>query len=185
MKGPDMIVTATPKTMTDAEALRTARQGGNVFGKALYGGGEITLKLMYLESREVILDLYYQPAPIMKILGKGEKPDKPSQKIRMIVEGTRCTASYSEDPIETREIDIKEEMLQKTEFPDDKIIAAAKRHALRMVRRQIGRVAVAEVNSMRSIFRPYYVAFYGKYEMGKRIRYLPIEADGHKVERVL
>ena len=67
----------------------------------------------------------------------------------------------------------------------DKIVAAAKRHALRMVRRQIGRVAVAEVNSMRSIFRPYYVAFYGKYEMGKRIRYLPIEADGHKVERVL
>ena len=177
--------TATPKVMTDAEALRTARQGGNVFGKALYGSGEITLKLMYLESREVILDLYYQPAPIMKILGKGEAPTEPSQKIRMVVEGTRCTASYSEDPIKTQEIDVKEEILQKTEFPDDKIVAAAKRHALRMVRRQIGKVATAELSSMRSIYRPYYVAFYGKYEMGKRIRYLPIEADGHKVERVL
>ena len=54
-----------------------------------------------------------------------------------------------------------------------------------MVRRQIGKVATAELSSMRSIYRPYDVAFYGKYEMGKRIRYLPIEADGHKVERVL
>ena len=63
--------------------------------------------------------------------------------------------------------------------------AAAKRHALHMVRRQIGKVATAELHSMRSIYRPFYVAFYGKYEMGKRIRYLPIEADGHKVERVL
>ena len=40
-----MKITATPKVMTNAEALRTARQGGNVFGKALYGSGEITLKL--------------------------------------------------------------------------------------------------------------------------------------------
>ncbi|MEA4994203.1 MAG: hypothetical protein VB060_10310, partial [Oscillibacter sp.] len=60
-----MKITATPKTMSEAEALRVARGGGNVFGKVMYGGKDITLKLMYLESREVILNLHYQPAPLM------------------------------------------------------------------------------------------------------------------------
>jgi len=181
-----MKITATPITMTTEEAMKKARQGGNVFGKALYGGGEITLKLIYLESREVIINMDYQPAPLIKWLGLSEKFKKPSQKIRMMVEGTRCTASYAEDPVKTEEIEIeKEEMIQKTEFSDDKIFDAAKRAAQRMVRRQIGKIAYCTLDSMRSIYRPYYVAFYGKYEMGARIRYLPIEADGNRVQKSL
>ncbi len=181
-----MKITATPKTMSEAEALRVARGGGNVIGKALYGGKDITLKLMYLESREVILDLHYQPAPLMRWLGKGAASGPAVQKIRMIVEGTRCTASYAEDALKTCEIDVKDEnALQKTEYSDEKIFAAAKRPALRMVRRQIGRVATAELNSIRSIYRPYYIAFYGEVKMGERVRYLPIAADGNKVDRAL
>ena len=181
-----MKITATPITMTVDEAMKKARAGGNVFGKALYGGGEITLKLIYLESREVIMRLDYQPAPLIRWLGLSEKFKKPSQKIRLMVEGTRCTASYAEEEVKTVEIEVeKEESIQKTEFSDEKIFDAAKRAALRMVRRQIGKVAYAELVSMRSIYRPYYVAFYGKYEMGARIRYLPIEADGNRVQKSL
>lgn len=181
-----MRITATPIKMTTDEAMEKARQGGNIFGKALYGSGEITLKLIYLESRELILTLNYQPAPLIKWLGLSEKFKKPPQKIRMMVEGTRCTASYAEDPIKTEKVVIiKEDMIQKTEFSDEEIFEAARRSAVRMVRRQIGRVAYAELDSMRSIYRPYYVAFYGKYEMGARIRYLPIEADGFKVQKSL
>lgn len=181
-----MKINATPITMTTAEAMQKARQGGNIFGKALYGSGEITLKLIYLESREVILKLNYQPAPLIKWLGLSEKFKKPSQKIRMIVEGTRCTASYAEDPVKTEKVTIaNEDSVQDTEFTDEQIFNAARRAAVRMVRRQIGRVAYAELDSMRSIYRPYYVAFYGKYEMGARIRYLPIEADGFRVQKSL
>lgn len=181
-----MKITATPKTMNDAEALRVARGGGNVIGKTMYGGREVTLKLMYLESREVILNLHYQPAPLMRWLGKGTSSGPAVQKIRMIVEGTRCTASYAEDALKTCEIDVKDEnAVQKTEYSDDKIIAAAKRPALRMIRRQIGKVAIAELSSMRSFYRPYYIAFYGEMKMGERVRYLPIAADGNQVSRAL
>lgn len=173
-----MKILATPKIMSDAEALSIARKGGNAFGRVLYGSKDITLKLLWLESREVILRLNYQPAPLMKWLGKGEYT---SQNIRMIVEGTRCTASYAEHEIQTRTVDVPEDSIQKTEYPDDKIVATAKRPALRMVRRQIGKTATAELVSMRSIYRPYYIAFYGEYEIGKRVRYLPIPADGNKV----
>lgn len=177
-----MKITATVKTMTPAEAMQKARGGGNALGKAMYGGKDINLKLIYLENKEVILKLNYQPAPLMRWLGiKPKGPD--SQLIRMIVEGTRCTASYSEQPLNTEEIEVEEGAYQKTEFPMDKIIQTAKRPALRMVRRQIGRVATADVHSVRSVYRPYYVAFYGEMKMGEKVRYLPIPADGFMIER--
>ena len=178
-----MKITATPKTMSPEEAIRLARGGGNALGKAMYGNKTITLKLMYLESREVILQLHYRPAPLLRWLHIQPKGPE-GQKIRMIVEGTRCTGSYAEDPIQTETVEVEDEgCVQNTEYPDDKIIAAAKR--LRMVRRQIGRVATSEVVSMRSIYRPYYIAFYGELKMGERVRYLPIAADGFRVDRAL
>lgn len=165
--------------------MKVARGGGNIFGKALYGQKDITMRLMYLESREVIFKLTYRPAPLMRWLGKKES-NLPQQKIRMIVEGTRCTASYSGEPIMTREIEIEDsDAVQKTEFPDSEIVETAKRMAVRMVRRQIGQVPIAELDSMQSIYRPYYVAFYGEMKMGERVRYLPIAADGNRVERAL
>ena len=170
--------------MSEAEAVRIARGGGNSIGKVMYGGKDITLKLMYLESREVILTLHYQAAPLLRWLGIQPKGPE-SQKIRMIVEGTRCTASYAEDPVKLVEVDADEDAVQKTEFPDERIIATAKRPALRMVRRQIGKIATSELDSMRSFYRPYYIAFYGELKMGERVRYLPIAADGFRVDRAL
>ena len=177
-----MKITATVKTMTPAQAMEKARGGGNSLGKVMYGSRDITLRLMYLENKEVILKLNYQPAPLMRWLGK-TPPGPESQLIRMIVEGTRCTASYAENELITEEIEVDEEEIQRTEFPEEKIIQTAKRPALRLVRRQIGRIATAEVHSIRSVYRPYYVAFYGELKMGTRVRYLPIAADGFMVER--
>lgn len=61
--------------------MKVARGGGNIIGKAMFGKKDITLQLWYLENREVIFNLDYQPAPLMRWLGKtGSK--RPSQKIR-------------------------------------------------------------------------------------------------------
>ena len=35
-----------------------------------------------------------------------------------------------------------------------------------------------EVISIESIFRPYWVALYGNVRAGKKVRYIPIAADG-------
>ena len=179
-----MKIIATPIEMSPAEAMAKARQGGNIFGKALYGSGEITLRLIYLESREVILNMYYQPAPLMKMLGK-KPPTEPNKKIRMVVEGTRCGVSYSGEPIKVEEIEVDEGAVQNTEYSDDKIILEASRVAKRMVRRQIGKVVTTDLYKMRSVYRPFYVAFYGKMEMGSKVRYTCIAADGNRVERSL
>ena len=180
-----MQIEVTPITMSEEEAMKVARGGGNIIGKAMFGKKDINLQLWYLENREVIFNLEYQPAPLMRWLGKTSSK-RPSQKIRMVVEGTRCTASYAGEPINTREIEIEDsEAIQKTTYSDEEIIQTAKRMAVRMVRRQIGQVPKAEVYQMRSFYRPYYIAFYGELKMGERVRYLPIPADGNRVERAL
>ena len=47
--------------MTDSEAFVKARGGGNLIGKAMYGGGKITMKQLYLQSFEVVFDAYFKP----------------------------------------------------------------------------------------------------------------------------
>ena len=68
-----MKIIATPMEMSPAEARAKARQGGNIFGKALYGKGEITLRLIYLESREVILNIGYDVKEKFLALREAEK----------------------------------------------------------------------------------------------------------------
>ena len=175
-------ILATPIVMNPGEAMIEAKKCGNVFGKALYGKEKITLKLFYLESEEVILNLYYQPAPIMKLFGKKDNT-VPSTKIRMVVEGTRGGASYAETPITVQEVTVSESAIQKTDLTEEQIVQRAKIPALRMVRRRAGRVVTGDLYKMRSFYRPHYVAFYGNMEMGSKVRYICIPADGNKVER--
>ena len=45
-----MDVLITQKKMTDSEAFVKARGGGNLIGKAMYGGGKITMKQLYFRA---------------------------------------------------------------------------------------------------------------------------------------
>ena len=60
------------------------------------------------------------------------------------------------------------------------------RVAMRIMRRHSGHIITSmEVASYRPFYRPYYVAFYGEMEMGKKVRYIAIEADGYKTDSSL
>ena len=158
-----MDVLITQKKMTDSEAFVKARGGGNLIGKAMYGGGKITMKQLYLQSFEVVFDAYFKPG---------------------LVE--RCTASYHEQPLPLYEADLDPDMCQDSTFDKEKIIAQAKRVAMRIMRRHSGHIITSmEVASYRPFYRPYYVAFYGEMEMGKKVRYIAIEADGYKTDSSL
>ena len=77
-------------------------------------------------------------------------------------------------------------MCQDSTFDKEKIIAQAKRVAMRIMRRHSGHIITSmEVASYRPSYRPYYVAFYGEMEMGKKVRYIAIEADGYKTDSSL
>ena len=88
-----MDVLITQKKMTDSEAFVKARGGGNLIGKAMYGGGKITMKQLYLQSFEVVFDAYFKPGLVERFFTRKGQMGGNSQKICMIVEGTRCNGS--------------------------------------------------------------------------------------------
>ncbi len=182
-----MKVLATKKTLRDTDAFQTARQGGNSLGRVLYGSGKITLRLMYLQSFEVIFDVYYKPGLVERFFSKDHgRLSGNSQKVCMIVEGTRCSPSLYESPLPLYEMDLDPDDCQESTFPKEKIVAQAKRIAMRIVRRHSGRIVTSmELSSYRPFYRPYYVAFYGEVEMGKKVRYIAIEADDYHTDSSL
>lgn len=109
--------------MTDSEAFVKARGGGNLIGKAMYGDGKITMKQLYLQSFEVVFDAYFKPGLVERFFTRKGQMGGNSQKICMIVEGTRCTASYHEQPLPLYEADLDPDMCQDSTFDKEKIIA--------------------------------------------------------------
>ncbi len=178
-----MEIMALPKLMTVETAMEIAEKRGNFLGRLVLKEKKITLKLMYLESKEIIYNMTYQPLPLMK-KSRLSTGGPQVQKIRIMVEGTRCTPAFLDEPLKTVRVRIDEEdQLQNTPFPDQKLIEEGKYLARRMVRRQSGRNVCMEAESVHSVYRPYYVAFYGDIVQGTRVQYLPIPADGNEIRR--
>ena len=63
-----MEIHAVKKTMSEAEAMKVAEKRGNWLGRLLLGKKKITLKLMYLESREITFDMTYVDSPLLKLM---------------------------------------------------------------------------------------------------------------------
>jgi len=178
-----MKIKCFPKTMSETQAMKIAERGGNILGRVLFGNKRIQLKLMYLESRYIEYEMTFSTNVISNLFKKQNENKK--QKIRAMVEGTRCTASYLPDGIKVVLKDVREEDIQFSEFTDEQIIGKGKDMCRRMVRRQVGSYITMDVISMESVYRPYYIAFYGELVEGTKVRYLPIQADGNEVKRTI
>ena len=180
-----MDVLITQKKMTDSEAFVKARGGGNLIGKAMYGGGKITMKQLYLQSFEVVFDAISSPA-----LWSAFSPARPDgRQLAEDLHDRRGHALHGElsraaaPALRSRP---RSRHVQDSTFDKEKIIAQAKRVAMRIMRRHSGHIITSmEVASYRPFYRPYYVAFYGEMEMGKKVRYIAIEADGYKTDNSL
>ena len=91
------------------------------------------MKQLYLQSFEVVFDAYFKSGLVERSFTRKGQMGGNSQKICMIVEGTRCTASYHEQPLPLYEADLDPDMCQDSTFDKEKIIAQAKRVAMRIV----------------------------------------------------
>ena len=176
-----MDINTLPLTMNRDEAMQIAQGGGNLLGKLLYSKKDIDLRLMYLESREIVYELTYVDRLIDKFFLFLMK--KTQQKIKVMVEGTRCNAAYSPDDLLLEIVSVNTDDVQLSKYTDKEIIDEGKRMCRRMIKRQKGRDVLLEVVSNESVFRPYYIAFYGPLQLGTKVRYLPIPADGKEVRR--
>lgn len=176
-----MEVQALPVTMTEEQAMEIAQKKGNLLGRMLIRDKDITLKLIYLESKELIFQMTYASSPLSL-----RRKLPVTQKICILVEGTRCSPAFLDRELETVSVQVEDEcQLQACAFPEEKVVEAGKLLARRMVRRQSGRNVSLAVKEIRSLYRPFYVVFYGEMKEGTKVRYLPIPADGNEVRRTL
>jgi hypothetical protein len=172
-----------PVTMTREEALAIAGGRKNPLLKAFYGSKKINLRLMYLESRYFIYEMTYMDNLLMKLFRRNHPEEK--QKIRIMVEATTCTASYTDAEIHTIEKEVDENDIQLANYEDQRLEDCGATMARCMVRRHMGRDLTIRPISMQKVYRPYYIAIYGEMVEGTKAHYLPIAADGNEVYKTL
>ena len=180
----NVTIKALPIVMSQEEAYRIASGDKNPFVKAMARNKKINMRIMYLENRYYIYEMTYQKSLLERRFGNS-LGDETVQKIRIIVEATTCSASYTPDPIHTEEIEVDEDSIQPTYYDDKRLEDCGMKFARRMVRRRVGRQLTMRTLSEETIYRPYYIAIYGDMIEGTKARYLPIAADGFEINTTL
>jgi len=125
-------------------------------------------------------------APVPMQIDKTKKYGEHS--LLLIVNGTSGSPSLVDVMPKMVKIEMTEErydrIVQKTDFTDDEIIRNAKKMAIRVMHRIVGGMPKIKDVTVKSIYRPFYVAFYGEVVEGNKVRYIPIPADGgHTTKR--
>lgn len=166
------------------EAKREASRRGLVARLlSLRGRGEdIVMKTIYVENRLITFDIAMPPSFLAKFFSGSVQPRKST--IQMIANGSTCGVSYYDRrgvEIVRREVD--DEAVQLSDYGDGQLITRGNALARRILRRRVGGRMLLEVAAIRSVFRPFHVAFFGEPIEGKKVYYIPIAADGCEVRR--
>lgn len=167
------------------ERARTLAQKQTGFIARLFVGNEKkveVMKTLYIENRLITFDITSHPPLIERIFKKNSRAR--ISKIQMIANGSTCGVAYYDGRgVDIIEKEIEEKDIQKSDYADDLLITRGNAIARRILRRRVGGNLSLEVSEIKSVYRPYHIAFFGKPEEGKKIYYVPIAADDCSVKR--
>ncbi len=140
------------------------------------------MRTIYIENKLITFEITAEPSFVARMLKKATAPRK--TKIEMIANGSTCGVSYYDRRgVETEEAEVDCESVQFADFSDEQMITRCNVLARRILRRRVGGNMSLRVIDVKSIFRPYHVAFFDKPEPGKKVYYIPVAADGCCVRR--
>jgi hypothetical protein len=172
------------QTMPREQAYEIAKNKGDWLWNIVFHSKPLTeIKLMYIEY--VLLEMKTTSAPSLfqKLLpGVGAKPL--IKKLRVLVNGTTGGVALVTDlpPCEEKEFS-EEDWIQGSAFVEEEAVRKAKMLAHKISHRTLGGMHTAEVVGYQSVYRPFWVAFYGEVKEGNRVRYITIPADGGRNSR--
>lgn len=118
-----------------------------------------------------------------RILNREYTPVK--KKMQILVNGTTGSVALVTDRmLQLEDVDFDENTIfQNASFDEEEAIKRAKMLAHKITHRAMGGMHEAEIVQYMSIYRPFWVAFYGDYEAGSKVRYITIPADGGRSSR--
>ena len=172
------------------------------------------IRLRYIEYKLIEINMRYKITPLLRMrtnvrnslksfltLSKDGTPmesqspmllDKTAavgeHKIMIISNGTSGSPSLVDalPEIVTMEMeeDQHERLIQDSAFSEDEMITNAKKLAVRVMHRIVGGIPRVSDITVKTVYRPFYVAFYGDVVEGNKVRYITIPADGgHTTKR--
>lgn len=173
-----MDIKSFPIITTKEEAEAVADKKGTFIGRMLlFGRKAKDIRLHYVEYKLITYEIIHAPGLIERAISGKREAKK--QRITMIANGSTGGVSWAETLPEILAVkDVNEDIIQLSDKLEDDLIRRGKKIAMRVIHRHVGSIPELKVLSVESIFRPYWVAFYGDVVEGSRVRYLPIVADG-------
>lgn len=180
-----MQATVLRQKMSREEAWKIAERKGDWLWNLVFNKHPLTeLRLMYIEYVLLELETASSPTLVSKLK---KAPFKPIRKnIQVLVNGSTGGVALVGDndlKIEDMVFDDNTEY-QLSAFDHEEVVKRAKMLAHKVTHRTMGGMHEAEIVGQSSLYRPFWVAFYGEVREGNRVRYITIPADGGHNNRV-
>lgn len=160
------------------EAEKIAKSRGGFLGFVFLPGKKVhEMRMHYVEYKLLTFELKYNPNFIEKYLM--HKNEIKTQTITILANGSTGSAAWVDSMPEIVNLkNIDENSIQFSDKDEELLINKGRKLASRVVHRYIGRIPEVKLIKSESIFRPFWVAFYGEVKQNQKVYYVPISADG-------
>lgn len=173
-----MDIKSFPVKINEVEARKIALEKGGMFWRMVFSKLPVTeIRDHFIEFKLITFMATHKPSLVERLLFK--KSEIKKQKVTMLADGSTGSISWVESMPEAVIMKgIDELKVQKSDKENDYLVSRGRRIATQVLHRHVGGVPELEVVSIETVYRPYWIAFYGDVIEGKRVRYKPIPADG-------
>ncbi|MCC0641265.1 hypothetical protein IC214_03440 [Clostridioides sp. ES-S-0190-01] len=171
-----MDIRALPIKITKDEAIDIAKSGNNsLLSRLILKNKEVhEVRLHYIEFKVVTLKIHQNKSIFMKKKQAGN-----TNELNILVNGSTGAGSIVQElPVSEIVKNVDNDIIQYSDKDERRVKSKANKMAIRLSHRFMGGIPEIEIVKIKSIFRPYWVVFFGKVELNTRVSYLPIEADG-------
>ena len=178
------VIAALKQKMQKEEAMKIAEKKGDWLWNIVFCKSPLSeVRLIYIEYVLLDIETVSSPTLMSKIRKKASQPVR--KKLKVLVNGSTGGVSLVTDQnLQIEEIELNDEAeMQNKAFDDAEADKRAKVLAHKITHRAMGGMHEAEIVGRLSIYRPFWVAFYGDMKQGNRVRYITIAADGGQHRR--
>ncbi|MEI8216616.1 MAG: hypothetical protein WCF96_05910 [Eubacteriales bacterium] len=142
------------------------------------------LQLHYFEYKLLRLETTFDKPLLFRLLPSRKKLLSKKMEVMILGNGTTGSVALVESHPDLVAVDLEDDScIQYAYCPEENMIANAKKLALRVLHRMRGGMPSVEEIETTSVFRPFWVAYYGEVVPGNKVRYKTIAADGCSSQR--
>lgn len=171
--------------MAREEAAKVAESRRKWLPGFFFGGRQLSeVRLHFVECKLITYEIIYTPACWEKLLFRRSQEKR--QKMTVLADGTNGSVAWVDTLPPVVVLDnVAEDQVQYGERDDAHIVSKGQVLALKVVHKHVGGIPEIKVLAIDSVFRPYWIAFFGHVTAGKKVYYFPIAADGCGVHRTV